>query len=183
MKKFFPQLSVRDICTLGLLLSITILLAVYGTFRIGDIVKIPTKFVSVFIAAAVFGPVWGGICGALGDVLNAVIAPVGPFLPQITLIEFLSGFTYGLFFMKRKPYMGDYAVAAIICVFAQLFIDMVLTTAVLTFWVRYYESFTFAFVLRLIPGLLKASLQLVVLLACKGLVERIKRMTYGKQRL
>ncbi len=181
MKKFFPKLSVKDICTLGLLLSITVLLAVFGTFRIGDVVKIPTKFVSVFVAAAVFGPFWGGVCGAVGDLLNAVIAPVGPLLPQITLIEFLSGFTYGLFFMKNDQFSrNDFAVMTIICVLAQFFIDMVLTTAVLTYWVGYYSNFIFAFLLRLPAGLIKAALQIALIIPCKGLVERIKRMTYGK---
>ncbi len=178
--KLFPDLSVKDICILGLILSITVLLAVFGTFRIGDAVKIPTKFISVFVAAATFGPVWGGICGALGDLLNAIIAPVGPWLPQITLIEFLSGFIYGLFFAKREYSANDFVVAAILCAFAQLFVDMVLTTAILTFWTKYYSSFTFAFLFRLPAGLVKMALQIAVIIPCRGLVERIKLMTYGR---
>ncbi len=180
MKKFFPKLSVKSICTLGLLLAITILLAVFGTFRLGEVVKIPTKFISVFVAAAVFGPFWGGVCGALGDLLNALIAPVGPFLPQITLIEFLSGFTYGLFFMKSEYSKTGFTVIAVLCVFAQAYIDMILTTAVLTFWAGYYPDFVAAFLLRLPAGILKAALQLVLILPCKGLIERINKKTYGK---
>ncbi len=177
MKKFFPRLSVRDICTLGLLLAITILLAVFGTFRVGDVVKIPTKFISVFIAAAAFGPVWGGICGAMGDLLNALIAPVGPFLPQITLIEFLSGFAYGMFFMKKAYTRNRFLIMTILCVLVQMFIDMVLTTAILTFWIGYYPGFTAAFFVRLPAGLIKTALQLVLILPCKGLIERVK--AYG----
>ncbi len=181
MKKFFPKLTAKDICALGLLLGITVLLAIFGTFRIGDAVKIPTKFISVFIAAAVFGPVWGGVCGALGDVLNAVLAPVGPMLPQITLLEFLSGFVYGLFFMKSGGYSRNgFVVSAIFCVLVQVLIDMILTTAVLVFWVGYFPSFAAAFIFRLPAGLIKAALQLCAVLSCRGLVERVKRMTYGK---
>ncbi len=175
MNKFFPKLSVKDVCTLGLLLAITIILAVFGTFRIGDIIKIPTKFISVFVAGAVFGPVWGGICAALGDLLNAVIAPVGPFLPQITMIEFASGFAYGLFFLKDGGYTAnDFAVRVILCILVQSFIDMVLTTSVLVFWVNYYSSFVFAFLLRLPAGILKAALQLCGMLALKRLVDRLR---------
>ena len=181
MKKFFPRLSVKDICVLGLLLSITVLLAIFGTFRIGNVVKIPTKFISVFVAATVFGPIWGGICGALGDILNALIAPVGPFLPQITLLEFLSGFAYGVIFLKSGEYsQKDYAVRVVISVLAQFFIDMVLTTAVLVFWTEYYSNFGFAFVFRLPAGLVMAALQLCVLLPCRGLIERVGSV-YGKQ--
>ncbi len=179
MKRFFPKLSVKDICTLGLLLAITVLLAVFGTFRIGDAIKIPTKFISVFVAAAVYGPIWGGICGAAGDLLNAVLAPVGPLLPQITLIEFLCGFTYGLFFMRSEYPRNDFAVITIICVFAQLFIDMVLTTAILTYWVGYFSDFMLAFVFRLPAGLIKAGLQMFMLIPCRSLIERIKKTTYG----
>ncbi len=180
MNRFFPRLSVKGICTLGLILAVTILLAVFGTFRLGDVVKIPTKFISVFVAAAVFGPVWGGACGALGDLLNAVIAPVGPLLPQITVIEFLSGFTYGLFFMKNEYTKNTFVAMTIVCVLVQVVIDMVLTTAVLTFWVGYYPDFMSAFWLRLPAGLIKGALQLALILPCKGFIERIKREAYGK---
>ncbi len=179
--KFFPRLSVKGICGLGLILAITVLLAVFGTFRIGEIVKIPTKFIGVFIAAVTFGPVWGGICGALGDLLNALIAPVGPFLPQITLLELVSGFTYGIFFMKSGEFSkNEFAVRTVICVFAQFLIDMLLTTAVLTYWVKYYPGFLTAFAVRLPAGLVKAALQVLIILPCRDLVERI-RTAYGKQ--
>ena len=59
-KKFFPRLCVRDLCILGLLMAITVLLSVFCTFRIGTLVKIPMKFISVFVVAAIYGPVWGG---------------------------------------------------------------------------------------------------------------------------
>ena len=180
-KNFFPRLSVKDICTLGLLFAITVVLAVFGTFRIGDAVKIPTKFISVFVTAAIYGPVWGGMCAATGDLLNAVLAPVGAMLPQITLVEFVSGFAYGLFFIKSGEYSKpDFALRVTGCVLAQFCVDMVLTTAVLTYWVGYFPQFKTAFLFRLPAGLVKAVLQLMLIMPCRGLIERIKKTAYGK---
>ena len=95
-KRFFPPLKVRDICILGLLMAITTLLSVFCTFRLGTVVKIPLKFISVFMTAILYGPLYGGLVAAIGDIMNCILAPSGPIIPQITVIEFISGFTFGI---------------------------------------------------------------------------------------
>ena len=92
------KLTAKKLCILAMLTALTVVLAVYGTFRIGNVIKIPTKFITVFISAALYGPIWGGVVAAIGDLLNSFLMPVGPWLPQITIVEFLCGFMFGLFF-------------------------------------------------------------------------------------
>ncbi|MBR5155251.1 MAG: folate family ECF transporter S component [Clostridia bacterium] len=181
MKKFFPRLSVKDICTLGLLVAITALLSIFCTFRIGNIVKIPIKFISVFVTAVAFGPVYGGICGAVGDLLNAVLAPVGPLLPQITALEFLSGFVYGLFFLKTGYSKGEFAQRTVLCTLVQFLIDMFLTTAVLALWVGYYPDFGVAFLTRLPAGIIKAVIQFILIMACRGVAEGLSHQIKNKR--
>ena len=55
---------------------------------------------SVFLTGTIFGPVAGGVVAAVADVLNSVLFPVGPPLPQITAVEFMCGVIYGLCFYK-----------------------------------------------------------------------------------
>jgi len=80
------NLKTKKLCRLGLLTAITVILAMFFTFRIGTMIKIPLKFVSVFITGVFFGPIWGGVVGALGDFFNAVLMPVGAYIPLLTLI-------------------------------------------------------------------------------------------------
>ena len=174
MKKVFPKLSVRDICLLGLFFAITALLSIFCTFRIGTIVKIPLKFVSVFVAAALYGPIWGGVCGAVGDILNCLLAPVGPFVPQITVLEFLSGVIYGIFFFAIAKTNKTYFVRCCLCVLCQLLLSAFLCTFIYTYWLRWFPGFWEAFIIRLPAALVNFILQFSVLLSLKGLIFRLK---------
>ena len=91
------KLSVKDLCFLAMLTAITVILALFATIRIGNMIKIPLKFISVFITGVFFGPVWAGVSAAIGDLMNSLLMPVGPFMPQIMMVEFLNGFAFGLF--------------------------------------------------------------------------------------
>ena len=173
MKKIFPKLSIRDICLIGLLMAITALLSIFCTFRIGTIVKIPLKFVSVFVAASIYGPIWGGICGAVGDILNCLLAPVGPFVPQITVLEFLSGAIYGIFFLSMAKTNKGYFLKCILCALSQFILSAFLATFIYTYWLGWFSGFWQAFIVRIGAALVNFVLQLSVLLSLKGLILRL----------
>ena len=175
MKKiFFPKLEVRDICILGLFMAVTTLLSVFCTFRLGTVVKIPMKFISVFLTAVLYGPVYGGIIAAAGDILNCLLAPSGPIIPQITVIDFLCGFVFGLCFIQKDLSKNDYCVRVIICAFLQLFIDMVITTAVFSLWLGWYGTFIAGFIFRITAGVIKLFLHIIILMALRPLTKRLK---------
>ncbi len=173
-KKFFPRLSVRDLCILGLLMAITALLSIFCTFRIGTLVKIPTKFISVFVTAVIYGPVWGGICAASGDVLNALLAPVGPFVPQITGLEFVSGFLFGVFFLKDELSQRSHVIRSVFCSLAQLFLAAVINTLVYAYSLHWFPDFWAAFLLRIPACLVNFVLHLTVLVSIYSLLNRLK---------
>ncbi len=175
MKKFFPRLSTHDICILGLLASITALLSIFCTFRIGTVVKIPLKFISVFVTAALYGPIWGGVCAALGDILNCLLAPVGPFVPQVTALEFVSGFLFGLFFLKSAT-RNNHIIMSIFCALSQLFLDLIVNTAVFTFSLGWFPSFWAAFWIRIPASLIKFLLNLAVLISFYPLLGRLNSL-------
>lgn len=45
-------------------------------------------------------PLAGGLTGALGDLIGAILFPVGPYFPGFTLSSFLDGYIYGLIFRR-----------------------------------------------------------------------------------
>lgn len=176
MKKFLPKLSVKDICVLGLLIAITTVLAVFCTFRVGEIIKIPLKFISIFITAVLYGPIYGGMVAALGDLMNCLLAPSGAILPQITLIEFMGGFVFGMFFYGGDISKKSYIIRAVFCTAVLFFIDMFVTTAVFAWWLGWFPTFGVAFVSRIPAGLIKAVLHFTVILALNSNLNRLKQL-------
>ena len=166
------KLTAKKLCILAMLTALTVVLAVYGTFRIGNVIKIPTKFITVFISAALYGPIWGGVVAAIGDLLNSFLMPVGPWLPQITVVEFLCGFMFGLFFYKRA---ARYLLRTVLCALALTALDIVLMSLLLT-QVGYFPSFAAAVSIRALASAVKFALYIVVCLLLKKYLVSFERL-------
>lgn len=93
--------NTRKLVMLALLTALTIVLARFLAFQI-QILRISLEFIPILIAAILFGPLAGGIVGAVADVLGYVIKPMGTFFPGFTISAFTTGFIYGLFFHKKQ---------------------------------------------------------------------------------
>ena len=173
MKRFFPKLTVKVICVVGLLIAITVVLAVFGTFRVGEVIKIPVKFVSIFVTSALYGPIYGGLVAVLGDLFNCLLAPSGAFLPQITALEFLNGFVFGIFFFGTEISKKGYIIRTFLCTLVLFAVDVFLTGLVLVS-VGIFPSFAVAFAVRIWASLIKAALHIVVISAFKNLTEGLR---------
>lgn len=171
MKK--RKITVKKLCVLSMLTALTVILAIFCTFRIGNAIKIPFKFITVFITATVYGPVWGGVVGALGDFLNSVLVPVGAPLPQITAVEFLYGVIFGLFFYKKHGKI--YYINTVICAFVMTIIDLTLVSYILTS-VGYFSSFTVAVTIRFSASAIKFFMYIVVCILLKKYITSFERL-------
>ncbi len=168
--------STRDLSLMAMLTAITAVLAIYGTFRLGNSVKIPTKFIPVAVVGALFGPLAAGIVAALGDVLNALLMPVGPWIPQLTVVEFICGFLYGLFLYKKTFKGKGYILRVIVCVLCLMAVDMFLTTPILAMY-GIVPSFKAGFIVRLPAGIIKGIIQGTVLLLGENYMGLFKKET------
>lgn len=168
---YFPKLTTKKICTLGLLIAITIVLSmISGYLRIGNFSKLTISFISVFIAAYSFGGITGGLVGALADMISCFVNPVGPFMIQLTIIEFVFGFIYGLFFYKTNPKL--YLPMVIFCDIIQFITNILLKSAVLS--ISYKTAFNVFFVSRLPMCTLQMIIILVVLILIKPFLKTFK---------
>lgn len=172
MKKAF---SLRKFCILSLFTAITAILSIYCTLRIGNAIKIPFKFISVFLTAATLGPVCGGIAGAVGDILNVFLAPSGAWLPPLTLVEFLYGFVFGIFFYNKKFSGKGYVIRTFLCITVLFLIDMFISTFILKS-AGYFPTFTSGFLLRLAAGIIKVLIQGGFILICSKYLKKFKNM-------
>lgn len=173
---FIMKLTLKKLCVLSLFTAITVILSVYCTLRIGNAIKIPFKFISVFLTAAIFGPLWGGTVAAIGDILNVFLAPSGAFIPAITLVEFFYGFVFGIFFYNKSFKGKGYYIRAFLCTIVLLLTDLFITSFILT-KVGYFPSFSASFTLRLPAGIIKAVIYVVFIAISSGYIGKFKALS------
>ena len=94
------KFSTRKLAYMALLTALSIILTRILSLRIaiGGVEGIRIGFggLPVIFAGIVFGPLAGGIVGAISDVMGYVINPMGAYMPHFTLTSFLTGFIPGL---------------------------------------------------------------------------------------
>ncbi len=93
--------NTRKLVILSFLTALTIVLARFLSIQI-QVLRIGFEFFPIMVAAILFGPIAGGIVGAVADLIGATLFPAGTFFPGFTISAFTTGLIYGLFFYKKQ---------------------------------------------------------------------------------
>jgi ECF transporter S component (folate family) len=102
------KINTRLTAYLSFLTALTIILTRILSIRIPiagvEGVRIGFGALPIIFAGVAFGPLAGGIVGALGDLIGYFINPMGAYMPHFTLTSFLTGFIPGLivFYVLRR---------------------------------------------------------------------------------
>ena len=102
------KISTKKIAYLAFLTALTIILTRILSIRIPiagvEGVRIGFGALPIIFAGIAFGPVAGGIVGALGDLLGYFINPMGAYMPHFTFTSFLTGFIPGfmVFYILKR---------------------------------------------------------------------------------
>ncbi|MBO7703025.1 MAG: folate family ECF transporter S component [Solobacterium sp.] len=157
--------TTKKLTMLALLTALEIILSRFLSISAWNI-KIGFSFVPVVIAGILYGPLEAGAVGALGDLLGALLFPIGPYFPGFTLTAFLSGLVFG-FFLHKEISVRNTLIAVLIHQF-------VLGLLLNTFWISVlYES-------PFLPLLATRSIQSVILAVVEFLViQAMKRFPKG----
>ncbi len=166
MKK---RISTKKICALGLLAAITVILGVFATFRVGNLIKIPMKFISVFIVGALYGPISAGAVASIADLIEASRLGINP---MITAVEFLCGFVFGICFYKAKD-NKKYYLRALICAVLQFLIAFTIMSKILAY-MGIYAGFWAAAWMRLPQMIILFVLHIAVMCGARRLVFQLK---------
>ena len=98
--------NTKNIAYFGLLIALNVILTRVGSIRIGgggtEIIRIGFGGYPVIFAGIVFGPLAGGVVGAIGDLIGMVVSPMGPYMPHFTLVAALTGIIPGLIMLMFK---------------------------------------------------------------------------------
>jgi ECF transporter S component (folate family) len=110
------RFTTRQLVYMALLTSISIVLTRIASLRIAiagvEGIRIGLGDLPVILAGMTFGPISGGMVGALSDITGYFINPMGPYMPHFTLVKALSGIIPGIMFMlsdrgcRSIPYIG-----------------------------------------------------------------------------
>ncbi|MBZ2175710.1 folate family ECF transporter S component [Schnuerera sp. xch1] len=94
------KIRMRNIAFYALLIALNVVLTRVASIRIGgggtEIVRIGFGGLPVIFAGIIFGPLAGGIVGALGDIIGMIVSPMGPYMPHFTFTAALTGIIPGL---------------------------------------------------------------------------------------
>ena len=83
--------KVRTITTVAMFAALSIILGTF-TVQIGNYIKIGFSSLTTVGTGFLFGPIVGGIFGAVTDVVKYMIKPTGPFFPGFTIVAVIAGF-------------------------------------------------------------------------------------------
>ncbi len=125
MQKKNDPISLRQLCVSALLIAFDViftrLLAVNTS-----LVKIGFGFAAVAVSAMLYGPLWAALTAALGDLVGALLFPIGMFWPGFTVTAALTGVIFGLCLYRRPVRLGNAFLAAFLNCFL---VTLVLNTA------------------------------------------------------
>mgnify|MGYP006289142375 CR=1 FL=1 len=93
---YINSLNTRKLTRLSLLIALSIILTRILSLRIAvggvEGVRIGFGALPVIFAGFAFGPLAGGIVGAISDLAGYFINPMGAYMPHFTFTAFLTGF-------------------------------------------------------------------------------------------
>lgn len=140
--------NVRNLIIASLLITIHLVLDLF-TIQLLPTLHISFKFLASATIGMLFGPVVGGMCGGVSDIINYILNPKGTFFPGFTISAIVAGLIYGLLLYKQEITIKRcfFTVTSII-----LIVDIILNTYWLS--ILYKNAFLVLFIPRLVKNLL-----------------------------
>lgn len=187
--------SIKSIVAAALLVALHTVLAVFVSINVTPALRISVSFLANCAIGYMFGPVMGFLCGGLGDIIQFILKPTGPYFPGWTLSAALAGLIYGLFFYgcnirvsekkssgKKLSFLEVIDVRFLIRVILALTIDTLLVNVLLgTYWcsIMYGKGFMFYLTMRFTKNMIQLPINIFLTYNVIGLVKIINNKIYG----
>lgn len=152
------KIEIKDLVILALLLGLNVVLSRFLSINAWNI-KIGFTFVTVYVAAYFYGPIGGALVGGLGDLIGALLFPIGAYFPGFTLTATLTGIVFGLV-VGKKDDIKSFVVATLIN-------ELLLSLLLNTYWIHVLYKADFKALL------LTRSIQCVVMMVVEVIVLKI----------
>lgn len=117
------KFNLTTIVCVAFLIALDIILTRFLSIQT-QFLRIGFGILPVAVAGIAFGPVWGAVCGGIGDILGMLIYPSGAYFPGFTVTAVLTGLIFGLLlYKKRYSFIRLLAACAVVCIFLNLLLD------------------------------------------------------------
>lgn len=94
--------NIRSLTTAALLVALRTIFAIFS-IQATTSLRISFSFLVSMLIGVLYGPVVGLVCGGIGDIVQFVIKPTGPYFFGFTLNAALAGLIYGSFLYGKFP--------------------------------------------------------------------------------
>ena len=131
--------------------------------------KISLTFITLIIAAYLYGPFYSCIVGGVGDLVGSLLFPIGAYNPLFTLTAMLSGLVYG-FFLYKGLKIKNIVLSVLIDKFI---ISLLINTAIIS--ILYKTSFKALFLTRLHTNIIMIFIEIVVIKSLEKFLMRLKK--------
>ena len=161
--------NTKVLVVLALLTAMEIILNRFLSINAWNI-KIGFSFVPIVIAAIMFGPIQAAIVGGLGDLLGALLFPIGAYFPGFTLTAVCMGIIWGIFLHKDQG-IPRIALSVIINQF-------ILGLVVNTYWISvlYGSPYGPLFATRIFQAAILTVVQIAVIYGIAKFAPRFSKM-------
>ena len=166
------NVSVKAIVLLGLMIALNVVLGRLSIQFTPEVRVSVFGFLPIALAGMLLGPLYGGLVGAAGDVLNYALFThaFGAYFPGYTLTALLSGLWYGLLLHGKKVTW----VRAILCILPVILLGEMGLNSVWTYML-YSKSFWAKLPLRLVTNAIEAPIKIALLMGMNGLIGRFPK--------
>lgn len=160
--------SLRNLVMAALLMSIGIVVNFF-TIPITSVMRLSLGFLVTAMIGMLFGPIVGGMCGGIGDIINYLIIPNGPYFPGFTISGILAGILYGVILYNRK-------VTIVRCVLVNIIITIIIDIFLNTFWLSllYGKGFNALLTLRVFKDIIIIPLKVIIMYFLLNSINKIR---------
>ena len=90
--------NLRSVVAVALLIALHTVMAMFLSIQVTPSLRISLSFLANCIIGCMFGPVMGFVAGGLGDIIQYILKPIGPYFIGWTISAALACMIYGCFF-------------------------------------------------------------------------------------
>ena len=160
--------DIRRLVIASLLIGLNIVLSRLVSISNANF-KISLSFITLVIAAYLYGPFYSCLVGGASDLIGSLLFPIGVYNPLFTLTAILSGLIYGLFLYKELKIKN-----IILSVFIdKLIISLLINTLVIS--ILYKTSFKALFLTRLHTNIIMIIIEMAIIVSLKNFLMRLKK--------
>lgn len=171
-KKFF---TLRSLVMAAMFVTLSIVFARMFSIRVSEALRLSFGQTPIILAGILLGPWWGLIVGIVADVTGFMVAPMGAYIPGLTLVSGLIGFIPGLIY---KYIIKNNVTWALI---VSIVIDMLIVNGLLAtfFLAMVYSKRTFeAWLIARMP--VELAMIVVQVVVCIALAKALKPILYSR---